>query len=319
VVGGILAAVGMACALVAGPTVASARGIEQSSRSHPRSIPNGWRTYSYGWATISVPAAWAVRRDTDCPTTTAPGALLLGASKILSGCVLFHYQPHFVALTSIPAGEGAASLPTTATPTEVNGVPVYVLFGSPISLHWEAPSLGVALAAAGPDAERILHTLRARRPREHAGSGTTLLPAVVNGVPLLALARHAVGAAEGYAVSQPAQVRAVVSTEAALWDLASRHGGSPSSVYIVTLRGRFDCGACGTAMTPAAPPTTTVPRTVPVATMVLEIPMPISQSTNAVYVGVGHPDLSKLGHVYDLDPYVRSLAGVSVRIGPLPG
>ncbi len=50
-----------------------------------------------------------------------------------------------------------------------------------------------------------------------------------------------------------------------------------------------------------------------------QVPYPITDGTNDVAVGVGTADLAKLGRVYDLDPYVKSLKGVSVRIGPLSG
>jgi hypothetical protein len=53
--------------------------------------------------------------------------------------------------------------------------------------------------------------------------------------------------------------------------------------------------------------------------MILEVPIPVDDSTNGVAVGIGDPDLAELGRVYDLDPYVASLAGVSVPVGPLPG
>jgi hypothetical protein len=144
------------------------------------------------------------------------------------------------------------------------------------------------------------------------------LPAVVNGVPLLALAKHALGATEAYSVSNPMNVRAVVSTQAALYEQFPAAGGTPGPEYVVVLQGHFSCGACGTAVA-ATSTTTTNPSTVPVTTMVLELPVPISEATNGVAVGVGTPDLSKLGHAYDLDPYIKSLAGVSVPIGPLPG
>jgi hypothetical protein len=129
-----------------------------------------------------------------------------------------------------------------------------------------------------------------------------MLPDLVNGTPLLALAKHALGAAEAYSVSNPIHVRAVVSTQADLFNEAAVPRGSGSREYVVVLQGRFSCGYCGTA---AAIPTTTID--------------PITDGTHGVAVGVGTPDLAKLGRVYDLDPYIKSLKGVSVRIGPLPG
>ena len=38
-----------------------------------------------------------------------------------------------------------------------------------------------------------------------------------------------------------------------------------------------------------------------------------------VETALGTPDLAELGRIYDLDPYIKSLAGVPVPIGPVPG
>ena len=144
------------------------------------------------------------------------------------------------------------------------------------------------------------------------------LPAGVNGVPLLDLAKHALGAAEAYSVSKPVGVQAVVTTQAALYAQVPAGGGGTGPEYVVVLQGRFSCGSCGTAT--ATSTTTTNPLSVPVSTMVLQLPFPLTTgATTGVAVGVGTPDMPKLGQVYDLDPYIRSLAGVSVPIGPLPG
>ena len=65
--------------------------------------------------------------------------------------------------------------------------------------------------------------------------------------------------------------------------------------------------------------TTTNPSTVRVSTMVLQLPIPLSAgATTGVAVAVGTPGLAKLGHTYNLDPYISSLAGVRVPIGPVP-
>lgn len=138
------------------------------------------------------------------------------------------------------------------------------------------------------------------------------LPAVVNGVPLLDLATHALGAAEAYSVSKPENVRAVVTTQAALYAQVPASGGATGPEYVVVLSGRFSTGGCPST-------TTTDPLATPVSTMVLELPIPLtSGATTGVAVGVGTPNMTRLGQVYKLDPYIRSLAGVPIRIGPLP-
>jgi hypothetical protein len=147
------------------------------------------------------------------------------------------------------------------------------------------------------------------------------LPAVVNGVPLLELAKHALGAAKAYSVSKPVGVQAVVTTQAALYAQVPAAGGAAGPEYVVVLRGRFNCGACGTDTAATAPTstTTTDPLSVRVSTMVLQLPLPPSRGTTGIAVGVGAPNMAKLGRVYGLDPYIKSLAGVAVPIGPLPG
>jgi hypothetical protein len=144
------------------------------------------------------------------------------------------------------------------------------------------------------------------------------LPASVNGVPLLDLAERALGGAEAYGVSKPLNVRAVMTTQAALYAQVPTAGGATTPEYVVTLRGRFSCGYCGTAMPIST--TTTDPSTVRITTMVLQLPIPLaSGATTGIAVGLGTPALAKLGHPYDLDPYIKSLAKVSVPIGPVPG
>ena len=144
------------------------------------------------------------------------------------------------------------------------------------------------------------------------------LPAVVDGIPLLDLAKHALGAAEAYSVSKPVSVRAALTTQAALYAQVPASGGGTGPEYVVTLRGRFNSKSFATAE--PASTTATDPSSVQVTTMVLELPIPLtSGATTGVAVGVGTPDMAMLGNVYDLDPYIRSLAGVSVPIGPLPG
>jgi hypothetical protein len=137
--------------------------------------------------------------------------------------------------------------------------------------------------------------------------------------PLHELAERALGASEAYAVDDPRDVQAVVTTEATLCRLMSETGSSctQSSVYLISLRGRFSCGACGT-MVPANA-TTTSTSLPPVTTMYLAVPASDTEATGGETVGIAGPNLSTLGHVYDLDPYVRALAGTHVPIGPLPG
>ena len=38
------------------------------------SVPQGWTSYTYGKAAISVPSSWEVKHKPNCPNTNAPGA-----------------------------------------------------------------------------------------------------------------------------------------------------------------------------------------------------------------------------------------------------
>ena len=119
-------------------------------------------------------------------------------------------------------------------------------------------------------------------------------------------------------MSKPVGVRAVVTTQAALYAQVPAAGGATRPEYVVMLQGRFRCGSCGAA-TPTST-TTTAPASVKASTMVLQLPLPLAAGTTiGVAVGAGTPNMAALGRVYNLDPYIRALAGVRVAIGPLPG
>jgi len=176
-------------------------------------------------------------------------------------------------------------------------------------------SVGIVALLAAACSQTALEPKQKVKPT--AKSVSQPLPAVVNGVPLLDLAKHALGAAEAYSVSKPVNVRAVLTTQAALYAQVPTAGGATGPEYVVMLQGRFTCGSCGRATLTST--TSTDPVSVRVSSMVLELSNPLtSGATKGVAVGVGSPDMAKLGRVYDLDPYIKSLAGVSVPIGPLP-
>ena len=72
----------------AGPSAISRpTGLRGQVRSaNHLSVPKGWRSYTYSGAAISVPESWTVEHNTNCPLTTASGALLLGFPKVLMSC-----------------------------------------------------------------------------------------------------------------------------------------------------------------------------------------------------------------------------------------
>ncbi len=174
--------------------------------------------------------------------------------------------------------------------------------------------LGIASAACGQPASE------AKPHPNPIGTRSKPLPAVVEGVPLLDLAKRALGAAKTYGVAAPVNVQVVVTTQAALYAQVPIAGGSTGPEYVVVLQGRFS-GATETSPATAVPMSTTTidASSVRFSTMMLELPLPLTNGTTGIAVGVAMPNMAELGHVYHLDPYVKSLAGIAVPLGPLPG
>jgi hypothetical protein len=148
----LVAGLSLAAVSVAGGAMVTNRA---STHHVVRSIPKGWKSYAYSGVTISVPKSWAVKHNTNCPNTSAPGALLLGYPKVLENCPDYLYSSSVVAIHS-----SMGAIPPSDSPTVVNGLPVDVGFGSPTSLEWSVPSLGLLITGQGHEADRILHTLR---------------------------------------------------------------------------------------------------------------------------------------------------------------
>jgi len=124
------------------------------------SIPRGWSTYTYGSVAISVPSDWVVRHDTNCPNSRAPGTLLLGFPAVPEQCTLIPASTSYVGVTTLPVGNVYRPLPLSPTPIVVNGIRIYQGSGSPTSLVWVAPALGVQVAGTGPETPAILQTFR---------------------------------------------------------------------------------------------------------------------------------------------------------------
>jgi hypothetical protein len=119
------------------------------------SIPEGWHSYSYRGVMISVPMRWAVKHNTNCPNTSAPGALLLGYPRTLEFCADYQYTNDYVAVYASPVATTA-----TGESIKVNGLTVDVGFGSSAQLEWNIPSLGLQVTAGGSQGKRIVRTLR---------------------------------------------------------------------------------------------------------------------------------------------------------------
>ena len=164
---GFVVLVLLAMLVCAQPVAESATAAATVSRISPRPvvpIPTGWKTYTYGKASISVPRSWTVKRNQICPNTSAPGSLMLGFSKAAYDCVALPYPKSWIRIQTMSKLSDAGSVFTGGRPHQtVNGVPVIVGFGSPATLAWYAPSLQVELTSWGANAARIFHTLRRAR------------------------------------------------------------------------------------------------------------------------------------------------------------
>jgi hypothetical protein len=122
-------------------------------------VPAGWRTYTDGAAAISVPLTWTVRHNTNCPVGQAVGTLLLGIPKVLENCPALPASLTYVAV-STPSTTSSASTSPGEKPTIVNGMPVYPGFGSPSSIQWSVPALGIQIYGTGTGVQSVLNTLR---------------------------------------------------------------------------------------------------------------------------------------------------------------
>jgi hypothetical protein len=158
-----------------------------------------------------------------------------------------------------------------------------------------------------------------RYPQAFGGPATRVtttttepLPPIVHSVPLLALAKRALGVSETCFVSNPQNVRVVALTEKAAANLEAGNGGGQTQrpKYVIDLEGRFDCrgGDTNDGM-PSASTSSTAPTVLPVSNMIVEVGNPESPQPLAAFLNMGFPTLSTLGRVYDLDPYIASLGG----------
>lgn len=124
------------------------------------SIPAGWKSYTYGKMAIAVPGSWLAKHNTNCPNSPAPGTLLLGLPPILSFCAAFQYPNSVVTVQQLGVEpKSTFGFSNAEKPRSINGIPVYLGFGSPTMIQWIVPSLGVEITGTGPDSNRVLHTL----------------------------------------------------------------------------------------------------------------------------------------------------------------
>ena len=141
------------------------------------SNPVTWPTYTYGKAAISVPSSWAVRRNQNCPDTSAAGTLELGLPQVYSTCTALVAPTVGVTVSALTPNTTFVSCPRS----RVNGLTVYVAdcrTRHPAGVtSWIVPSLGVEVSGSGSGGtpstalvNLVLHTLRRATPQEITNS-----------------------------------------------------------------------------------------------------------------------------------------------------
>ena len=165
----------------------------------------------------------------------------------------------------------------------------------------------VLLAAAGCSGNgktSAVTTLPTSRLPDPAHSASTVkVPPTVNGVPLAALAKEALQTVTALSDPRPTNVQVVLSTEARIANQMHSYGPAVPA-YVVAMDGEFRCGpSCGVLEPGVSEPGSQTA----VRYIVFTDPLPFKPgSGGSLYAGDIRPDLSVLGHVYDLQPYIAS-------------
>jgi len=122
-------------------------------------IPARWRTYAYADALISAPAEWQVERNDPCPSSDAPGLLVLGAPQgIVYSCPMERWPPSSV-FVAVGARPTPGRVPTGGA-RRVNGLVVVPLPTTSGSIGWWVPALSLTVNGQGPGAAAVLGTVR---------------------------------------------------------------------------------------------------------------------------------------------------------------
>ena len=152
---------GSLLALMVSPLLMAAWGSSKtaSTTTTDVSIPSGWKTYTYGKMAIAVPSSWVVKHDTDCPNAAPAGALLLGSSTAPGSCLPTQIPSSVVTVERLSGETSATAVPVGQKPVSINGIPVYLGFGSITRVQWTVPTLNVQITGTGPDSNQVMHTL----------------------------------------------------------------------------------------------------------------------------------------------------------------
>ena len=153
------------------PTTTSTTDSSTTTTTSPVVVPAGWKSYTYGRATVSVPADWTVATSTGCPPGPAQGLLVLGAPDHLANCPV---GVDSVVVGSISAGQikAAATCPAIMLDGQrATVLPCHAGDGTNI-VQYLVPGLGIVAVGNGSPGEnvsgtgtntvvgQVLHTLR---------------------------------------------------------------------------------------------------------------------------------------------------------------
>ena len=125
-------------------------------------IPEGWTTHTYDGIAISVPAGWRYYgpgTEVACPGTQ-DGTLAIDVTYTGAGCPYLGPPSGSGMPTMIQIQPGLGSGSPSTHGARVNGVNVKVLDNAAGALAWLIPSLNLTVSGSGPDADKVLHTLR---------------------------------------------------------------------------------------------------------------------------------------------------------------
>jgi hypothetical protein len=207
------------------------------------SIPSGWKTHTYGKMAIAVPSNWAVKRGTNCPNAPAPGTLLLGLPAVLSYCAAFQYPKSVVTVSQLSSETSTTNVPAGQKPVTINGIPVYLGFGSTTMLQWTVPSLDVQITGTGPNSNRVMHTLH--KASRHTGSagraGSTHASTTSSVGPTAAPATNST-----LLIPSPAPACPPGCSHPSNFDAITVLASSATMVAIITVKNLRDNGAAGT-------------------------------------------------------------------------
>jgi hypothetical protein len=123
------------------------------------SIHSGWKGTTFGKMALAVPKSWVVKHGTACPSGAPKGALLLAVPLDPTSCIAYEIPRSVVRVQEASAETVTTRVPVGEKPVIVNGIPVYLGFGSPTMIEWTVPELDVQITGAGPLADQVMHTL----------------------------------------------------------------------------------------------------------------------------------------------------------------